>query len=120
MFDGRRSGIIELSGKEPDVQEEDLEMKINPKVIVPEREWEYRGVKISFRKERSRNHFSFRFDTIATQQDLAVTICPPTITEIDGIKWVKNYHRCHQGIYSACSKIDALIEFNNQQLINNQ
>jgi len=91
-----------------------------PKVIVPKKQWEYCGVKISFRKEFSRNHFSFRFDTIATQQDLAVTICPPTITEIDGIKWVTNYYRCHQGIDSACKKIDALIEFNNQQLVNNQ
>ena len=101
------------------VQEEDLEME-KPKVIVPKKEWEYRGVKIEFRKQRARNHFYFRFDSVATQQDLIVTICPPTITEIDGIKWVTKSYRQHGIIDGACMKIDQLIEFRNQQLVNNQ
>ena len=101
------------------VQEEDLEME-KPKVIIPKQEWEYRGVKISFRKVRARNHVVFQFTTVATQQDLAVTICPPTITEIDGIKWVTRFYRHHGLLDGACEKIDRLIEFNNQQLVNNE
>jgi hypothetical protein len=91
-----------------------------PTVIVPKSQWEYCGVKISFRKEYRRNHLSFKFDTVATQSDLLVTICPPKINEIDGVKWVTKSYRHHGSLDGVCMKIDSLIEFNNQQLANNQ
>jgi len=89
-----------------------------PKVIVPKKQWEYRGVKINFCKEYRRNHFSFKFQKVAMEHELAVKICPPQIDEIDGVKYVTDYYRHHGLLDGVCDKIDRLIEFNNQQLVN--
>jgi len=89
-----------------------------PKVIVPKKQWEYRGVKINFRKEYRRNHLSFKFQTVAMEHELAVKICPPQIDEIDGVKYVTNIYRNHGSLDCVCKQIDAMIEFNNQQLVN--
>ncbi len=91
-----------------------------PRVIVPKKQWEYRGVKINFCKEYRRNHFSFKFDTVAMQHELEVTICPPVITEIDGVKFVTKSYRHHGLLDGVCDKIDRLVEFNNQRLVNKQ
>ena len=89
-----------------------------PKVIVPKKEWEYRGVKINFCKEYRRNHLSFKFQKVAMEHELLVKICPPSINEIDGVKYVTNLYRNHGSLDCVCGQIDALIEFNNQQLAN--
>ncbi len=89
-----------------------------PTVNVPKKEWDYRGVKISYCKEYRRNHYKFKFNTVATESDLKVKINPPTITEYHGIKWVTQYYRRHGLLDGDCMKIDQMIQFNIQQIVN--